>query len=89
MLDYTPAMPVTKTAKRALRSSKRKYLVNAAILERLEIALRVAKKQKSAAKILAAVKLVDKAAKKKVFHKNRAARIKSMLSKLAPKSKKK
>lgn len=82
-------MPVTKTAKRALRSSKRKSLVNAAILERLEIAIRVAKKQKSAAKITAAVKLVDKAAKKKVIHKNKAARIKSMLSKLAPKSKKK
>ena len=84
-------MPVTKTAKRALRSSKRKSLVNATILQRLEIALRVARKQKSLAKITAAVKLTDKAAKKKVIHQNKAARIKSSLSKLtpAPKSKKK
>jgi len=72
-----------------LRSSKRKHLVNAAILEKLEIAIRVAKKQKSAAKIAAAIKLVDRAAKKNVFHKNKAARIKSAISKLAPKTKKK
>lgn len=82
-------MPVTKTAKRALRSSKRKGLVNTKILKSLEIAIRVAKKQKSAAKIIAAVKLTDKAAKNKVVHKNKAARIKSALSKLLPKGKKK
>jgi len=82
-------MPVTKTAKRALRSSKRKASVNAKILQSLEIAIRVAKKQKSAAKVIAAIKLTDKAAKKKVFHKNKAARIKSALSKLLPKGKKK
>lgn len=80
-------MPVTKTAKRALRSSKRKNLVNAAILEKLEIAIRVAKKQKTIAKITAAVKLADKAAKKRIIHKNKAARIKSALSKLFPKTK--
>jgi small subunit ribosomal protein S20 len=82
-------MPVTKTAKRALRSSKRKSLVNAAILNKLEIAIRVARKQKTAAKILAAIKLTDKAVKKRVIHKNKAARVKSSLSKLAPKTKKK
>lgn len=82
-------MPVTKTAKRALRSSKRKALVNTKILQSLEIAIRVARKQKSAAKVLAAIKLTDKAAKKKVVHKNKAARIKSALSKLLPKGKKK
>jgi len=82
-------MPVTKTAKRALRSSKRKSLVNSAILQNLEIALRVARKQKGAAKILAAIKLTDRAAKKRVIHKNKAARIKSSLSKLFPKTKKK
>ena len=81
-------MPVTKTAKRALRSSKKKFLVNSAILEKLEIAIRVAKKQKTLAKITAAVKLTDKAAKKRVIHKNKAARIKSALSKLTPKSSK-
>ncbi len=82
-------MPVTKTAKRALRSSKRKFLVNSKIVGNLEIAIRVARKQKTAAKILSAIKLVDKAAKKNVIHKNKAARIKSSLSLLMPKAKKK
>jgi small subunit ribosomal protein S20 len=80
-------MPVTKTAKRALRSSKKKGLVNKAILSNLEIALRVAKKTKSKEKILKAISLADRAAKKKVIHKNKASRIKSTLSKLLPKKK--
>jgi small subunit ribosomal protein S20 len=79
-------MPVTKTAKRALRGSARKLEVNRQILRRLEIALGRAKKSKSADKILAAVSLADRAAKKSVIHKNKAARIKSALSKLLPKA---
>jgi len=54
-------MPVTKTAKRARRSSLRK---------------------KSADVLNLAVSLTDRAAKKKIIHKNKAARIKSQLSKL-------
>jgi len=83
-------MPVTKTAKRALRSSKNKELVNKSIIGKLEVATRLAKKSKSVEKIVEASSLADKAAKKKVIHKNKAARIKSQLSKLlvkTPKSK--
>lgn len=89
LLDYTLDMPVTKTAKRALRVSKRKELVNKKILSRLELAVRTAKRSKSREKILAAISLADQAAKKKAIHKNKAARIKSTLSKLLPKSSKK
>ena len=77
-------MPVTKTAKRALRSSKRKRSVNKAIISRLEIAVRVAKKSKATKNVIAAISLADRASKKKVIHKNKAARIKSTLSKLLP-----
>lgn len=76
-------MPVTKTAKRALRSSKRKETVNKLITSRLEIAIKKARKEKTPVNIKKAVSLADKAAKKKVIHKNKAARIKSALSKLA------
>lgn len=79
-------MPVTTTAKRALRGSKNKESINKIILGKLEAAVRIARKGKTAEKILKAVSLADRAAKKKVIHKNKAARIKSQLSKLLPKS---
>lgn len=77
-------MPVTTTAKRALRGSRRKESVNKIIVSRLELAIRSAKKSKLKEKILKAVSLADRAAKKKVIHKNKAARIKSQLAKLLP-----
>ncbi len=75
-------MPVTKTAKRALRGSKRKEIVNKIALSKLEIAIKSAKKSKSKKNIEAAVSLADRAAKSSSIHKNKAARIKSQLSKL-------
>lgn len=78
-------MPVTKTAKRALRGSKRKAQVNKAILVNLEKAVRNAKKGRVADKIRAAISLADRAVKKRFIHKNKAARIKSTLTKLLPK----
>jgi len=80
-------MPVTKTAKRALRASKKKAGVNQLTRINLEAAIRAAKRGKSLEKILKAVSLADRAAKKKLIHKNKAARIKSALAKLAPKTK--
>ncbi len=85
--DYTHGnilMPVTKTAKRALRGSKKKESINKLIVSKLETAIRQAKKTKTGAKILTAISLADRAAKKKVIHKNKAGRIKSQLSKLLP-----
>lgn len=75
-------MPVTKTAKRALRSSKRKEEVNKQIRSDLETAIRIAKKKKGTKDILTAISFTDRAAKKKIIHKNKAARIKSLLTKL-------
>jgi len=76
-------MPVTKTAKRALRSSKKKASINFNIRKRLEIAIRDARKSKSLEEIKKAISLSDRAVKKNVIHKNKSARIKKSLSKLA------
>lgn len=75
-------MPVTKTAKRALRVSRRKEEVNTVIRTRLETAIRIAKKKGGRKNILTAISLVDRASKRNVIHQNKAARIKSTLSKL-------
>jgi small subunit ribosomal protein S20 len=77
-------MPVTKTAKRALRSSKRKNLVNAIAVKNLEIAIRTAKKSKTSKDVARATSLSDRAVKKNIIHKGKAARIKSSLSKMLP-----
>lgn len=80
-------MPVTKTAKRALRSSKIKESVNKLIVSQLEVAIRKAKKLKTKDQVIKAISLTDRTAKKGVIHKNKAARLKSQLSKLLPKTK--
>lgn len=77
-------MPVTKTAKRALRGSKKKESVNRLIVKNLEVALRIAKRTKARENILRAISLSDRAVKKGIIHKNKAARTKSQLSKLLP-----
>lgn len=82
-------MPVTKTAKRALRSSAKKLSVNKRLEGKLEVSIKEARKSKSAEKIKRAMSLADRAAKKKTIHKNKASRIKSSLSKLLPKTSKK
>jgi small subunit ribosomal protein S20 len=74
-------MPVTKTAKRALRSSKRKEIANKITIANLEIAIRAAKRSRTKKAVSHAASLIDRAAKKNVFHKNKAARLKRQLSK--------
>ena len=74
-------MPVTKTAKRALRVAKRKETINKALTTRLEIATRVAKKSKKEEDLRKAISLIDRCAKKGIFHRNKAARMKSQLAK--------
>lgn len=74
-------MPVTKTAKRALRSSKKKLAINKIIMSGLEVAIREAKRSKSKKAIKTAISLADRAAKKHTIHKNKANRIKALLSK--------
>lgn len=79
-------MPVTKTAKRALRGSKKKAGFNKILNQKLEIAVRIAKKSKNIEDVRKATSLADQSAKRKIIHKNKAARIKSQLSKVLTKT---
>lgn len=75
-------MPVTKTAKRALRGSLKKAEVNKSVISKIEIAIRLAKKSPTKENVRKASSLADRAAKNFAIHKNKAARIKSNLAKL-------
>lgn len=75
-------MPVIKSAKKKLRQDKKRQVVNKGIRNLLKSLIKKAKLAPSAATIQAATKVADKAAKKNVIHDNKAARIKSRLSKL-------
>jgi ribosomal protein S20 len=76
-------MPVTKTAKRALRVSNRKKDLNTVIFTNLDKAIRAAKRLKTADSVRKVYALADRAVKKDLIHKNKASRIKSSVSKLA------
>ncbi len=82
-------MPITKSAKKALRQSKRrragnlakKFAYKAAVKKVRTLALAGDKKEIQSALSLA-YKTLDKAAKTNVIAKNKAARLKSRLAKL-------
>ncbi len=81
LLDYTCKMPVTKTAKRALRGSQQKNLVNTQILAKLDVAIRKAKRDKKQKNLDVVFSLADRAAKKNVIHTKKANRIKARITK--------
>ena len=78
-------MPVTKTAKRALRGSARKTEINNDIRTKLDIAMRRAKKTPTKDLISSVFSLADRAVKKNLIHKNKSARIKAALARVASK----
>lgn len=75
-------MPVIKSAKKKLRQDRRKTLQNKTLENLFKKMVKEATKNPSEENIQKAVSAVDKAAKKNIIHKNKAARIKSSLSKL-------
>jgi small subunit ribosomal protein S20 len=75
-------MPVIKSAKKKLRKDKKRELQNKILKNLFKKAVKQAEKNPSVANIRNAVKIIDKIAKKNIIHKNKAARIKSKLSKL-------
>ncbi len=81
-------MPITTSAKKALRGSMKKKAVNdratKAYKEATKAVMKLAKTDKSAAKALVskAQAAIDKAAKKGVLKKNTASRKKSLLSRV-------
>jgi small subunit ribosomal protein S20 len=76
-------MPVIKSAIKKLRKDRKLEILNDRFRKELNTALKTAKKSKNAASVKKAVSMLDKGVKKHIVHKNKAARLKSSLSKLA------
>lgn len=75
-------MPITKSAIKALRRDKRRTEINKPIKSRYKKAVKRVRQKTSLESLKIAYSALDKAAKKKVIHKNKAARLKSKLAKL-------
>lgn len=73
-------MPIIKSAGKKLRQDKKRTQRNLKLKSTYKEALKKAKKTHSAASIKKAYSLIDKAAKSKVIHKNKANRLKSQLA---------
>lgn len=76
-------MPILKNAKKALRSAKRKAVVNSRVKSQMKTAIDSVKTKASKEGVSAAFSRIDRAVKHNLIHKNKAARLKSQLSKLA------
>lgn len=75
-------MPVIKSAKKKLRQDKTRTQANKTVIDQVKKLIKKAKRETSEKAIILAVKSIDKAAKKHILHKNKAARLKSQLSRL-------
>lgn len=77
-------MPILANAKKALRSSQRKAKVNRVIKTRVKTATDSLKAAPSSDNLSRLFGAIDKAVKANLFHRNKAARLKSKASKLMP-----
>ena len=78
-------MPIIKSAKKKLKQDKKRRILNLRYLKSYRAAINKLKTAKTAEKIAKMVNLayskIDKAAKKNVIHKNKAARLKAAIAK--------
>ena len=75
-------MPITKSAQKALRQTKKRTVRNRTWKTKLKNAIKKAEAQKTKESISYAFKIADKSVKAGIIKKNKASRIKSALSKL-------
>lgn len=75
-------MPILKNAKKALRASQAKAVFNLRVKSILKTMVTKMTKMPSVENLQSAFSAVDKAVKRNLVHKNKAARVKSQLSKL-------
>ncbi len=75
-------MPITTSARKALRKDRRRTVVNKRLKKRIASAVKKAKKQPTEKALSFSFSILDKAAKKKLIHKNKAARLKSRIAKM-------
>lgn len=81
-------MPVIKQAIKKVRQDKRKAQINSKVKAAFKKSVSAFRKKPSEAGLKATYKLLDRAAKTNVIHSNKAARLKSRLSKLVQSPKK-
>jgi small subunit ribosomal protein S20 len=75
-------MPVTKQAEKKLRRDKKQQKINAVQRVRLRDGMKLMRKNPTKKHLQEVFILLDKAVKLRIVHKNKAARLKSRLSKL-------
>jgi len=75
-------MPVLESSRKALRRDQRRTVVNQKIKENLKAVLKKTRQKPTPKNWAEAARFLDRAAKKKIIHQNRANRLKSRLSKL-------
>lgn len=80
-------MPIIKSAIKKLRKDKVRTARNRARSANVKSLIKKARQAKTPTSLQAVFSALDKAAKVKLIHPNRAARLKSRLSKLAPPTK--
>jgi small subunit ribosomal protein S20 len=78
-------MPVTKQARKKLRKDRKREIKNDSLRSSYKKAVKNTKKSATPKKLSEAAKVIDKAAKRGIIHRNKAARLKSRLAKLAGK----
>ena len=75
-------MPITSSAKKKLKQDIKRQKANSAVKKAASSAMKAFRKNPSEKLLQNAFSLLDKMQKKNLFHKNKAARLKSSLSKL-------
>ncbi|MBU2632753.1 30S ribosomal protein S20 [Patescibacteria group bacterium] len=75
-------MPLIKSAKKKLRQDLKRTVHNKKIKEAFKKTIKKTKASPTAKNIVTAFSVIDKTAKKNLIHQNKAARLKSKLSKL-------
>lgn len=78
-------MPVLKSSKKALKVAKRRKEENEALRSKIRQAQKAVALAPTTKTVSQAFSTIDRAVKKHLIHKNRAARLKSQLSKLLEK----
>lgn len=75
-------MPVTSSAKKALRRDRRRTIINQRVKRKIKAALKEIRQKPTQKALVKTASILDRAAKKKIIHKNKANRLKSKLAKL-------
>jgi small subunit ribosomal protein S20 len=75
-------MPILESSRKALRRDQRRTVVNRKIKEKIKLVLKTTRKNPTLKNLAEAARFLDRAAKKKVIHPQKASRLKSRLSKL-------